>query len=292
VLDRVEPSTHGAEVADALQALEGLLADGGDPPEGQLVAVYRAVFPPPVFRDGDPTCPAGFSGPALGCMEDEVPRVLAMVTDAPFHHGPGDSAPYEVPPFGDGYPFGWDVVVERLRTLRARVVGASTRGDHGGRDLTALVEASGALGLDGRPLARGATDPSGVADALREVLARWRAEVPYDVVVHARVVEGEPGVLRGFRLVEVTPPPGALPPTGATDERAWRVAPGSTVRVALEVDRSEVPVGRAAAIELRFRDDDRLRLGALRLPVARPLAPPPGARPDASGGAASRAAGD
>jgi hypothetical protein len=95
------------------------------------------------------------------------------------------------------------------------------------------------------------------------------------------VVEGEPGVLRGFRLLDVVPPPGAEPPTGAIDERARRGAPGSVVRVAVDVDRTAVPVGRTSTVELDFRDDGKLSLGTVRLPVTRPLTARPGACPDA-----------
>lgn len=271
-------ATAAAAVAEGLAALPALLDDGGDPPEAQLLAVWHAVAPGPRPGSGA-VCPPGQSGWA-SCYADDVPRLVAVVTDAPFHHGPDDSAPYRPPVAWGSVDFGWDLVVGRAQALRARVVGAYTRGEHGGRDVTALVEASGALGLDGRPLSREAAEPAGIAEALREVLTRWRSEVPYDVGVSARVVEGEREVLRGFRLVEVVPPPGALPPTGQTDERAWRVAPGSVVRVTVDVDRAAVPVGRTAVIELAFHDDGKLRLGTQRVPVSRALAARPGACPD------------
>jgi hypothetical protein len=104
-------------------------------------------------------------------------------------------------------------------------MGAYTRGEHGGSDLTALVEGSGALGRDGRSLVREAAVPAENGRVLVERLLRWRAEVPCEVVVRARG-RGRARRTSGVLPRRVPPPPGAAPPTGrSTSGRGgWRPA--------------------------------------------------------------------
>lgn len=144
--------TGDAAVAQA--ATMGYAASGGgDGPESHGPALWALVTGNALPGGGSTVaartgCPAGTLGYA--CFRPSAVPIVVLITDVPWHNGPGGTAPYDDGLLGAHAPT-YDEVVTELTTRNVRVIGVSQFG--GGRvDLQAIARATSAVDATGAPL--------------------------------------------------------------------------------------------------------------------------------------------
>jgi hypothetical protein len=125
------------------------LGNGVDRPESQVEALYQVAtgaglgsYVPPSFG-----CPGG--GVGYPCFRPEALPVVLLITDAPFHNGPGGTNTYSCALFPS--PHTYDEAVDALNQLRARVMGLYSGDGKGRGDLRAIATDTGAI-EGGEPL--------------------------------------------------------------------------------------------------------------------------------------------
>lgn len=127
---------------------------GGDTPEASTAALYATAsglgtgaIPP---RTG---CPAGTFG--YPCFRDGAVPIVVLITDAPFHNGPGGVT------YG-GYT-DYPTMLAAVRAARIRVIGISVGFQGGTSDLQAIARDSGAVDGAGSPLVSVTSDVNTVS---------------------------------------------------------------------------------------------------------------------------------
>lgn len=126
------------------------LGNGLDRPESQVEALYQTATGEGVGRYVSPSfgCPGG--GIGYPCFRFDALPVIVLFTDAPFHDGPGGSAPYACSPTPPPHTYG--EARDALIAIGARVIGMYSADDGAGRaDLVATARDTGAMDGD-RPL--------------------------------------------------------------------------------------------------------------------------------------------
>ncbi|MCB9599851.1 MAG: VWA domain-containing protein [Sandaracinus sp.] len=221
---------------------------GNDVPESQVEALFQVATGRGIRGFVNPaSCPAGTVG--YPCFRGDGARIVLLFTDAEFHNGPGDYAPYERTLLGV-QPASYPQAVEALNGIGAKVLGLYSGGDFRGstalRHLEQIARDTGAvtvdeagvetplvvdIGMNGERLGRG------VVDLVRTLVV----EVPIDIDA---VVEDWPGdAIDAGELVRSIQTTGARPADGAQDlgDRYARVRPGTDVgfRVFLANERIE-----------------------------------------------------
>jgi hypothetical protein len=167
--------TSTADLAAVQSALDGLLASGGgDFPESATEALYQSVTAGGVCGLVPPaSCLEGGRGQA--CFRAAATPILVLITDAPFHNGPGGSNAY---PAGlRPRPRTYEEAVAALRALDARVVGVAANGGGALADLSQIASDTGATNTDGLPIvidgsAGSAAVVDGIVGAIRDVCGR------------------------------------------------------------------------------------------------------------------------
>jgi hypothetical protein len=237
-----------------------------DDPEAQVEGLYQVAtgeglgeFIPPSFG-----CPGGGSGGA--CFRGESLPVIVLITDAPFHNGPGESEMYRgISPPPHSFEEAVDALVERgifVIGLGARDVGRpSPLGD-----LRAIAEATGAVDEAGNVLAfdigsRG----DGVDDGIVRAIERLAAGLPLDVDA---VVEDSPGDAIDARMLVTEVRPREADPAdgiaGIEGDTFLGVVPGTRVTFEIVVDASGLPPSestRRIPARIIFRAFGRSRVG-------------------------------
>ena len=116
---------------------------GGDYAEGDVPALYATATGLGVMAVPARTgCPAGTFG--YPCFRAGAVPIVVLITDAPFHNGPGGSNPY-------GSYTNYDTMRTAITAARIRVIGIAV-GTGGQADLQAIARDSGAVDGAGAPL--------------------------------------------------------------------------------------------------------------------------------------------
>lgn len=238
---------------------------GSDIPESHVEALYQTATGLGLGRFVPPRrCPASTVG--YPCFRNNGSRIVLLFTDAAMHNGPGNSEPYDSPPFTPT-PANYEMAVGALRDIGAKVLGLYSGNDARDRavtDLNAIARDTGAVTEDGMPIVlnigtRGENLDSGVVESIRQLVE----EVPLDIDA---IVEDYPGddfdALEFVTSIETT---GATPPGGATDlgDRYLDVRPGTRVgfRVFLANERIERgPEPQEYTLTIVLRGDGVTRL--------------------------------
>ncbi len=180
-----------------------------------------------------------------------------VVTDSPFHNGPGGRDPYDPSKFGPYPPPEWDTVMAQLAERDIPAAGVSSGNNEVDWELTAMAIATDAVDPDGPLVAHALPDGSDMADRIMSIVRRWRDDVPLDVVLSA---EGP-----GASLVTAIRPTAADPPDAATlrDDGFDSVVPGTTVHfeVDLQPACSSAAPSTGLPLHLVLRTRSGLRLG-------------------------------
>lgn len=267
----VRPYDLRSPVTDDIRTVESALSDipswgNFDDPEAQVEGLYQlgtgeglGDFIEPSFG-----CPSGGSGGA--CFRRESLPVVVLITDAPFHNGPGGRRAYEgITP----EPHTFEEAVEVLRALGVFVVGLAA--DDPGRpeptdDLEAIARATGAVDGSGTPMVIDIGSRGDEVDAsIVRAIERLAEGLPLDVDA---VVEDAPGdPIDARTLVSAVRPLSAHPPSGVRriGDRAFEgVVPGTRVVFEIEVDASALPPAestRRVPAYIVFRAFGRSRIG-------------------------------
>jgi hypothetical protein len=180
-------------VADVQAGLEGVASlAGGDLPGSHAAALWTiaAGDPSRVLPEPDLSgCRPGTSGlrPCRGRWPG-VP-VVVLITDRPFHDGPGGSAAYGGT-VGGVVPPTFDEAVAELTAHGYRTVGIDTGAGAASADLEALARATGTVDLGDLPLVRpGSADGDGLGAVIVDALQTLAVDVPVDVRV---LIEDDP----------------------------------------------------------------------------------------------------
>ncbi len=223
-------SRNAGTVEDLLFGLEHVgLDDGGDAPEAQVIALWLAARGTPFWVDSprDAWCPADTTVGGA-CFRDRGARVVVLVTDSPFHNGPGGVHPYgdAIDPWIDIPAPSFEDTVLALREEAIHVVGVTTVGSGEAREhLDAAVRGTEAV-VEGRALVRD-TEPSGrgigaaVTSGVLDVI---------DLVPRRLVLRSSTADVRVRPLRVVSPAPGRVEGDDFADVRL-----GAELEVTLEV---------------------------------------------------------
>jgi predicted small lipoprotein YifL len=221
-------------------AIDGLpYYDGADLPESQVEALYQVAtgegletFVPPA-----PGCPQ----PGLGypCFREGSQPVIVLVTDAPFHNGPGWAYPYT------GFtpmPHRYEDAVDALDRVRARVIGIASEPD--ARDhLEQLARATGAVDTDGVPLVYSVSSSgTGLDIEVVRGIESLALRVPLDVDAVSLDWPGDD--LDATILIERIEAVSADPPAGVDrieGNTFYNAQPGTRLAFRVYVDVSVIP---------------------------------------------------
>ena len=228
------------DIGSVQSAIDGLpYWDGDDLPESQVEALYQVAT-----GDGlEPYVPGapGCARPGLGypCFREGSQPVIVMVTDAPFHNGPGGIYAYE------GFtptPHSFDQAVEAAQDLGARVIGISSSAEATGH-LQEVARRTGAVDTDGQPLVY-TVSPSGSGLDIEVVrgIESLALRVPLDV--DAVVMDFPGNDLDATILVEEVVAVRADPPSGVSrieDATFFDALPGTQLFFTLHIDVSVIP---------------------------------------------------
>ncbi len=196
-------------------ALDRLSANGGlDTPESHVEAIFQTAL----AYGGNWTYSSGgrYSIPPRSCPvvpDDSRPRrgypcfrpgalpIVVMVSDAPWHNGPGGAESYSgiAPP-----PAVFAQAVEAMGAIGARFIGVSVGG--GGRsEMRAMAMATGTVNLSGEPLVYDA--PSGsVSNRIVEGIGTLTGGVKQDVSTRTENVPGNPDDFDATQFIEAIVP--------------------------------------------------------------------------------------
>ncbi len=250
---------------DAVQtALNGLTAGGGnDGPEAHVEAIFQTAL----AYGGDWTYEGSrYSIPAKSCppmLDDPRPRrgypcfrpgalpIVVMVSDAPWHNGPGGAAAYSGirPP-----PAVFAQAVEAMGAIGARFVGVTVGG--GGRsEMEEMARQTGTVDTSGTPLVYDA--PSGsVSDRIVEGIGAIAGGVKQDVSTRTENVPGNPDEFDATQFIEAIVPiegysGGGAPGMGYDSKDAttfYGVVPGTDVEFRVDFANSVRRPGVTAEI--------------------------------------------
>ena len=213
---RQRSSPDVLQVQGAIDSIR--LDDGADMAESQVEALYQIATGKGL---GDANqrwiapsggCPGG--GRGYLCLRDESLAVVILISDAPMHNGPDGRYAYAtgsiVPP-----PHRYAEAIAALNAQEIRVMGVSSGGEEGTRDLRRLAEDTGALGRDGQPLVFGIrSNGSGLDRRIVEALQIFTDAVVSDI--SARAVDPEAGGFDSATLVGRIVPLRAEPASGVS----------------------------------------------------------------------------
>lgn len=222
-------------------AIDGLpFWDGDDLPESQTEALYQIASGAGLgdWISPSPGCP--MRGVGYPCFREGSQPVIVMITDAPFHNGPGGSNPYfDIFP----RPHSFDEAIDELNRLGVRVIGISSSPD--GRDeLEEVATRTGAVSHDGVPLVHTiSASGSGLDEEVVRGIESLALRVPLDV--DGLVVDVPGDDLDATILVQEVIALRADPPDGIEaieGDTFVNAMPGTTLTFALAIDVSVIPI--------------------------------------------------
>jgi hypothetical protein len=267
-------SSELEQVQAAMDSIQ--LGNGKDEPESQVEALYQLATGEGIGRFVAPSlgCPAG--GRGYACFRDDALPVVLLFTDASFHQGPGNHAPYE----GLGVvPHTYGNAVSALKALDARVIGFdSGPGSLAGNHLRAIARDTGTVDDKGRPLVfdigpTGANLDDDVVDAVRT----FASTLIQDVDAFARDADPNDGV-QVEEWVKALIPVAANPMTGIEsidlEANVFRgVSAGTVITFEVVVSAGVVepgPVPIVVLADIVFRGDGRHTLDVVRVELVIP----------------------
>jgi hypothetical protein len=171
------------DVPAAQDAADRLPEHGGaDGPESHVVAMYTAIT-------GDhtrtipaipaPSCPDGTWGYA--CFREGAVPIIILMSDSPFHNGPGGSNAYTAT-VGGITPPSYDEMLDALLARGVKVIGVNSGDSYGRDNLTQIAIDTGAVDADGNPLEYDiAYDGSGLGDEVIRAVETLASAVPIRV---------------------------------------------------------------------------------------------------------------
>jgi hypothetical protein len=244
------------------------VANGGDNPEGDVEALYQVA----TGEGLDHWVPRAGGCPSIGtgyaCFRPGAEQVIILITDAPFHNGPGGSNPYARAQFAPyGVPHTYDQMVTALRErLHARVIGINSGvAPFWGRDdLVHLATDTGAVDDHGQPLVYDINpDGSGLSEQVVSSVRDFTQQVLLNVSAQAVDIDGSGGA----SLVTAVVPQSASPMSNVQriqDGTFWGVVPGTHLSFGLEIDRSRITPSsqeQRFMVRVQFLSDGRPTLG-------------------------------
>ena len=125
---------------------------GADGPESHVVALWTVATGDPsrtLPRQGARSCAAGRIG--YPCFRPDAVRVIVLITDAPFHNGPGGANAYWAT-VGGVTPPTYVEARDQLVANNIKVIGVNSGGTYGRPHLDQLARDTGAVDSGGTPL--------------------------------------------------------------------------------------------------------------------------------------------
>jgi hypothetical protein len=165
---RTDITTDAAAAQAGVSALSA--SGGGDTPEGDTPSLWSLVTGGALTGTAARTgCPAGTFGYA--CFREGAVPIIVVVTDAPFHNGPGGTNPSSYTDY--------NTMRDAVVGVHARVMGVAI-GSAPVTDLNAIATDSGAVDGSGAPLvtlaASGAVSTT-VVDQIRVLASQSRFDI-------------------------------------------------------------------------------------------------------------------
>jgi hypothetical protein len=223
-------SRNAGSPSEFLFGLEHVgLDDGGDPPEAAVMALWRIAEGPPLWSDSplEGVCPDSTVGGV--CFAERGARVVVLITDSPFHDGPGGVYPYgdAIEPWIDMAAPTFEATMLVLRNRAVHVVGVTSSPDGEAREHMDLAVSGTAAVVDGQPVvAEIDATGRGIGNAVVSSLFAAIDDVPRRMVLRSSVRDVR---LRPVRVV----PPGS----GRADgDNFDEVRLGSELEVVLEAE--------------------------------------------------------
>jgi hypothetical protein len=249
------------DLAAVQSALSSLSAGGGaDTPESATEALYQTATGEggtwtfgggvPPFELPRGRCPAipDELRPRRGypCFRPDSLPIVVLVTDAPFHNGPGGSAPYSgiSPP-----PHFFDQAVTALNGIGARFIGVAV-GSGPRADEEAVATMTGTVDTSGSPLVYDATGGT-VSDAIIDGIETLAGRTPQNVDTTAENVDGNPDGFDATLFIK------AITPVEGYNGGVSGPNPGVTYESKDETTFYQVVPGTQVDFEIRFLNDVR-----------------------------------
>lgn len=249
--------------------------DGSTMPESQVVALWCTATGQGLgsFVPAAAACPATTYG--YPCFRPQALPIVLMITDAPFHNGPGGAASYDasIQPAPPSYA----QAVAALQQARTKVVGvfSGAFGEEG--DLTSVVRDSGAVDAAGNPLVLTINeDGTGLGPTVVQAVKQMAGTVPRDVDTATeetpQVADGVDATafIKGIRPKAAAPPNGVLSMDQTT---FYRVMPGTRVLFEVDFYNDVAPPAaedRSYAAQIVVRGDKSVLLDTRRVVVIVP----------------------
>ncbi len=254
----------------AVQAALGRLSAGGgaDGPESSTEALYQTATGEgatwtfaagaPAFTLPRATCPSipDETGTRRGypCFRPGSLPIVVLVTDAPFHNGPGNTNPYTgITPA----PHSFDQAVSALNAIGARFIGVAV-GSGPRAEEEAAARMTGTVDLSGSPLVYDASGGT-VSAAIIEGIETLAGRTPQDVDTATENVSGNPDDFDATRFIKSIVPVegfngglrGPMPGvtyTSADDRAFYAVVPGTRVIFGVRFHNDVRPPAETAQI--------------------------------------------
>jgi hypothetical protein len=182
-------TADGAEIQAAVDLLETHF--GGDCPESQVPALFTTATGTgflPDYLEPQLGCDVDAGEFGYPCFRRRAVPVVIMVTDAPFHNGPGSSNTYSgITPT----PVSYDTAVSALRARHVRVIsivsGGGCSSDQAREHADRLARDTGAVDSGGDPLVFTVTETGmGLGSEVVRAVQTLTGNVPVDITVQSR----------------------------------------------------------------------------------------------------------
>lgn len=188
-----------------------------------------------------PTSPDSGNPVGYPCFRPGALPIVLMVGDAPFHNGPGNSAPYDSPAIPDAPSYAQ--ARDALSGIGARVLGIYSGGDNDARgEYRRIARDTGAVRADGQPLVFDIDDDgTGLSDTVVDAVAELVGGTPQDVNTRQENVPGNPDDFDATQFMKAIVPVEGFTPGGApggydskNDTTFFGVIPGTMVEFSID----------------------------------------------------------
>ncbi len=246
-------------VVDAVNQLQTCCTpgDGFTVPESQTVALWALATEDGLEPWIAPRGQCTNKGAGYPCFRGDALPIVVMFTDALFHNGPNNSAPYaDISPA----PPGFDQAMDALNAIGAKVVGIFSGSPSSRGDLDTAAIRTGAVNDANEPQVYTVdSQGNGLDLSIISAFEELTGNVRRDVTVQGQDPNENDDIDPTVHLVRATPT-SAQPPQGivATDaDRFLGVVPGTELSFELEFERAglvpEGPEGNHQVVTLQLR---------------------------------------
>lgn len=248
-------------VSEVQAALGRLSAGGGaDTPESSTEALYQTATGEGATWNYSGASPVVLPRAACPAIPDELRRrrgypcfrpdslpIVVLVTDAPFHNGPGGSNSYSgISPT----PHFFDQSVIALNNIGARFIGVAV-GSGPRTEEEAVATMTGTVDTTGAPLVYDASGGT-VSDAILTGIETLTGRTPQDVDTTVENVAGNPDEFDATAFIKAITPVEGYSPTGVVGP-----SPGVTYTSKDETTFYDVIPGVQVEFAVRFLNDVR-----------------------------------